>query len=347
MNFLNYVKDKRYFLCFYFMIMVFISILFILSSDLEQAWNHVIYINISCFFFVLLYVVIGYFYRIRFYKKMEELIHSPHDEALISLPKGKNYEQQLYLDLFKKIMNTHHKELQSLYKQKREHEEYIMSWVHEIKLPITSSHLLLENYEGKRVDLLMNKLEDELNKIEDYVEQALYYSRVDSFANDYFITELDLNKVIKNSVKKYSKIFIHKEIRFMMDDKQKKFVHSDKKWLGFIMDQIITNALKYTEKNGTISIYFEQDDKEKRLIIQDNGIGIKEEDINRVFERGFTGTTGRNHSKATGMGLYLAKKLANKLGHDLSIASLEGEWTKVTIHFPKIRNYYYLDNVQM
>ena len=125
-----------------------------------------------------------------------------------------------------------------------------------------------------------------------------------------------------------------------MDHDREKLVHSDKKWLGFIIDQLITNSLKYTYFEGSISIWFEQDDKEKRLMIQDNGIGINVEDINRVFEKGFTGTTGRNHSKSTGMGLYLAKKLANKLGHDLSIQSVEGEFTKVTIHFPKIRNYY-------
>lgn len=340
MNFLKYVKDKRYFLSFYLLIMMFISFVLLLSGELKEIWNNVVYINISCFFFLFFYLIGSYFYHRNFYKNIEELIQSPYEDAQSLLPRAQNSEQKLYLELFKRLMKQHQKQLETLYKQKKEHEEYIMSWVHEIKLPITSSRLLIENYEEKSIDDLINKLEDELDKIEDYVEQALYYSRVDSFANDYFITEINLNDVIKSSIKKYSKIFINKEIALTMDYDCEKLVHSDKKWLGFIIDQILTNSLKYTDCGGNISIFFHQDENEKRLTIEDNGIGIKVEDLNRVFERGFTGSTGRNHTKSTGMGLYLAKKLANKLGHDLSIKSREGEYTQVTIHFPKIRNYY-------
>jgi len=340
MNFLKYIKDKRYFLSFYLIIMLFISLILLVSVEPKDVWSNIVYINISCLFLAILYIMIGYFYHMNFYKKIEGLINSSQEDALTLLPDAQNHEQKLYLDLFEKIMNVQHKQLQSLYDQKKDHEEYIMSWVHEIKLPITSSRLLIENFEGKTVDYIVNKFEDEIDKVDDYVEQALYYSRVDSFANDYFVTENDLNQIIKKSVKKYSKIFINKQISLNMDHNREKFVHSDKKWLGFIIDQLITNSLKYTDNGGNISIHFEEDNKEKRLFIQDNGIGIKVEDINRVFERGFTGSIGRNYSKSTGMGLYLAKKLANKLGHDLSVDSIEGELTKVIIHFPRIRNYY-------
>jgi signal transduction histidine kinase len=106
--------------------------------------------------------------------------------------------------------------------------------------------------------------------------------------------------------------------------------------------KIIANSLKYTDAGGKIAIHFEEDSKEKRLVIEDNGIGIKLEDVNRVFEKGFTGSIGRTHAKSTGMGLYLAKQLASKLGHNISIQSVEGKFTKVALHFPKIRNYYHL-----
>jgi len=119
-------------------------------------------------------------------------------------------------------------------------------------------------------------------------------------------------------------------------------VYTDSKWLSFIIDQIVANSLKYTEEHGEVSFHVEEDAKEKRLLIQDTGIGIKIEDINRVFDKGFTGSNGRIHSKSTGMGLYLAKKMALKLGHDLSIQSETGRFTTVKIHFPKIRNYYHL-----
>ncbi|MEA1960846.1 MAG: ATP-binding protein [Bacillota bacterium] len=117
-------------------------------------------------------------------------------------------------------------------------------------------------------------------------------------------------------------------------------VSSDKKWLLFILDQIISNSLKYINPGGLIKIYTERSEREKRLIIMDNGVGIRTEDIERVFDRGFTGYNGREFTKSTGMGLYLTKKLARKLGHDVTIDSVYGEYTKVTIHFFKLGDYY-------
>jgi signal transduction histidine kinase len=125
-------------------------------------------------------------------------------------------------------------------------------------------------------------------------------------------------------------------------DEGGQLVQSDRKWLGFIIDQIVSNSLKYTGVGGEISFRVEEDGNERRLLIQDTGIGIKPEDIHRVFDKGFTGSNGRSHAKSTGMGLYLAKRLALKLGHDLSVQSEENSYTKVIIHFPKIRNYYRL-----
>ncbi len=215
-----------------------------------------------------------------------------------------------------------------------------MSWIHEVKLPIAAGRLLIENSSGKSVDYLIDKFEDELQKIDKYVEQALYYSRINSFSKDYFITEVELSQIIKESIKKYSKLFINKRIRFTMFEEQH-HVQTDRKWLSFIIDQVTTNALKYTNDGGRIDVRFEEDSKEKRLLIHDTGIGIPREDIHRVFEKGFTGSIGRTHTKSTGMGLYLAKQLALKLGHDLSIESETGKFTNVTIHFPKIRNYYH------
>ena len=115
---------------------------------------------------------------------------------------------------------------------------------------------------------------------------------------------------------------------------------TDTKWLSFIVGQIVANALKYTDDHGEVKFIGGEDEKEKRLIIQDNGIGIKPEDIGRVFERGFTGVNGRLQMKSTGLGLYLAKRLSHKLGHDISIESKENEYTKAILHFPKVNQYY-------
>ncbi len=328
MSFTQYLFDKRFFLCLYAIIMSFVSLVMFFGSQ-----HNILYTNFGCFCFIVTYLIIGYYQRNNFYKKLCETV----DFSV--LPNPQTNEQTIYYTLLKKLHDEHLEQLQIFYDEKSEHQDFIMSWIHEIKLPISASRLLIENSNSKTIDYIVDKFEDELDKIDHYVEQALYYSRIDSFAKDYFIDELSLEKVVKHSIKKYAKMFITKRIRIKMDNSDT-FVHSDFKWMSFIIDQIITNSLKYTDENGEIIIVIEEDIKEKRLLIQDTGIGIKTEDINRVFEKGFTGSTGRSHAKSTGMGLYLAKQLALKLGITLSIASEEGKYTKVVVHFPNIRNYY-------
>lgn len=334
----EYVQDKRYFLLFYICLMLFISTVMLFSENDQNTLSNVLYINISCLIFVCLYITIGYFHRKWFFKGLVETIDNAEEQFAILFPEAQTNQQKHFLELLKKIHQDNRDQLQHLHDEKKDQQEFILSWIHEVKLPIAASRLLMENSENKITDYLIDKFEDELDKIDNYVEQALYYSRIDSFSTDYFVTEVTVNQIIKNSVKKYSKLFINKEIQFQMDDSTQ-FVQSDSKWLGFVIDQIIANSLKYTDTDGKIAIQFEEDEKEKRISILDSGIGITSEDLNRVFEKGFTGLTGRHQPKATGIGLYLAKQLARKLGHTLSIQSKEGAYTKVIIHFPKIRNY--------
>lgn len=334
----DYIKDKRYFLTFYLCMMVFISLVVFFGNEQEKGFSLMLYINISCFFLLVLYISAGFLYRKKFYSEFKYLVESNQEEVLAVLPDAQKLEQSLFLNLFQKMLGNYQKQLQLLHQEKKEQQEFIISWIHEVKLPIAASRLLIENSENRSVEYMTDKFEDELNKIDDYVEQALFYSRIDSFSKDYFIGEVHANKILINSIKKYAKIFINKGIRLHMTDVEMN-VQSDSKWLGFVIDQIIANSLKYTDVKGEISIRFEEDSKEKRILIEDNGIGINERDIRRVFEKGFTGETGRNYSKSTGMGLYLARRLATKLGHDLSIESKKDIFTRTTIHFPKIRSY--------
>lgn len=340
MSFLAYIQDKRFFLGFYVLIMVFVSSIMLVSVGDRQAINsNIVYVNAGCFCFMAMYIVIGYFYRRAFFLELKASAGSDSEHAIATFSDPQNHQQTLYLELVRSLYEGHSRQLQHSIAEQRDHQDFIMSWIHEVKLPIAASRLIMNNSEGKSVDELVDKLEDELAEIDHYVEQALYYSRIDSFSKDYFITEVGLGQPVKECVKKYAKLFINKAIRLQMDDGQQ-FVQSDSKWLLFILDQITSNALKYTPEGGSITFSFEEDNREKRLMIKDTGIGIKTEDIHRVFEKGFTGVNGRSHAKSTGMGLYLAKQLAIKLGHELSIQSEEGLSTTVTIHFPKMRNYY-------
>lgn len=341
MKFSRYLKDKRFFLAFYVLLMSFVSLVLFLSTAELNMMNNILYINISGLLFLIFYLVFGFFNQRKFYQEIKRIAESDQEGVLAGLPKAQTYERKLYLDLIKNNNINYMHKLEKLHDEKREQQEFVMSWIHEVKLPIAASRLIIEKSEDKPAEWLTDKFEDELQKIDDYVEQALYYSRIDSFSKDYFITEVNVNQIIKSSIKKYAKLFIAKDIQIDIADKNQ-YVQSDSKWLGFVIDQLLTNALKYTDEGGKIAIVFEEDSKEKRVLISDNGIGIKMEDINRVFDRGFTGTAGRSGAKSTGMGLYLAKQLATKLGHGLTISSTENEFTTVVVHFPKIRNYYHL-----
>lgn len=341
MSFFQYIKDKRYFLLLYAGMMGFISMIVALSVNTGHALGSVLYIQIVCSAFTAAYLLIGYVYRKSYYRKLQELIDLDREDWPVAAPEPQNSQQRLYLELFAKLHRHHERDLRKLNEEKIDHQEFIMSWIHEVKLPIAASRLLMENSTEETADSLADKLEDELDKIENYVEQALYYSRIDSFSKDYFITEEPLEAIIKTCAKKFAKTFINKQIRFHMED-IRQTIHTDRKWLGFILDQIVANALKYTDEGGNITFTVEEDRKEKRLNIVDTGIGIQPEDLHRVFEKGFTGSTGRSHPKSTGMGLYLAKQLAHKLGHHLSIRSEAGRYTSVTIHFPKTDTYYRL-----
>lgn len=339
MKFKKYILDKRYLLLFYIILMSFVSLIIFLDNTVKVRVDNILYLNTVALVFLLIFLLFEFFHHHRYYANINNLIKTQKEDIIGCLPVPISNEHKLYHTLLQKIYEEQERKIEKLQEGKREYLEFITSWVHEVKTPIAVSRLVIENSEGKPQDKILISIEEELDKIENYIEQALYYSRVDAFSQDYFINETDVEKLLKEAIKKQAKTFINKSISIELLAKDA-IVITDKKWLTFIIDQILTNALKYTDKKGKITVYFEKDDKEKRLIIQDNGRGIKPEDLTRVFDKGFTGYWGREEAKSTGLGLYLAKSLARKLGHDITIESIYGEYTKVVLHFPKLSAYY-------
>lgn len=335
----EYLKDKKFLILFYIILMSFISSVIYLDHKTKITLYNLLYINFVSFIFFFIYITVSYLYKRRYYNLIYDIVKYKEEDIINSLPNPKNYEQHLYNTLLKKIYEKQNMQIEQLHEEKRENIEFINTWVHEIKTPIAVSRLIMENSTSKPLDKVLNDLEDEIDKIEGYFEQSLYYSKLDSFSKDYFIKEIDMQKLMREIIKRYAKTFINKQIKLEIDDSSL-IVYTDKKWIEFIINQILSNSLKYTNKKGTIKITFEKEKDEQKLIIEDNGIGIKPEDIGRVFDKGFTGYTGRQYSKSTGMGLYLVKKLSKKLGHNITIDSLYGNYTKVTIHFLKITDYF-------
>lgn len=204
--------------------------------------------------------------------------------------------------------------------------DYYTLWVHQIKTPIVASQLLVQDVTDRNIRSL---LEQEIFKIDAYTHLVLQYLRLENFHDDLQLKQVALEQLVKEVVRKYSLFFIQKGLTINLDDLDVKVI-SDEKWLLVIIEQILSNSLKYT-KSGGIEIYF----KDNTLYLKDSGIGIKDSDILRVFERGFSGYNGRLTQQSSGLGLYLSKKIADQLGHDISISSQVGQGTTVSIHFQK------------
>lgn len=174
-------------------------------------------------------------------------------------------------------------------------------------------------------------LDEELFRIEQYVEMVLYYQRLDSITSDFLFKKYDLRDIVNQAVKKHAMFFINSRLSFYMEEFSCSVV-TDEKWLQFVIEQLLSNALKYTRRGG-ISIRIEETDETALLIIEDTGIGIRPEDLPRIFERGYTGYNGRLDKKSTGIGLYMCKKVLEKLSHTIKVTSEVGKGTQVAIGF--------------
>ena len=256
-----------------------------------------------------------------------------------SLPIAVSSEQRIYNELLQKQYQVINKKLSEHQTKSIENREFITMWVHEIKTPIAVSKLIIENSLDHPSEEVLYSIGDEIDKIEDFVQMTLFYSRTDDFAKDYIINSIELKKIVNECIKRVFSSITNKNLNLQLKNLDLQ-IDSDKKWLGFIIKQILDNAVKYSPSNGKISIYAESHQDERTLIIEDEGPGIKEEDIIRVFDKNFTGSNGRKYVTATGIGLYLSQKIARKLGHRITIASDSGKGTKLIIHFPHWNDFY-------
>lgn len=210
--------------------------------------------------------------------------------------------------------------------------DYYTMWAHQIKTPIFALRLLLQENPSENKDALT-----ELFKIEQYVEMVLGYLRTEDMSSDLKLSRCTLDPIIREQIHKYAGIFVTKKLSLTYEGISES-VLTDEKWLGFVIGQILSNALKYTRAGG-IRIYLKDDSDSHAtsitLIIEDTGIGIREEDLPRIFEKGYTGVNGRENNRATGIGLYLSQKIMNRLGHRIYITSEEGTGTKVFLEFSR------------
>ncbi len=275
----------------------------------------------------------GYFRRAGFYKELRARLESLDQKYLITemIERPDFLEGKLLYDVMIQVNKSMNDRLASYRRASNDYREYIETWVHEVKTPIASSRLMIENNKNE----VTRSLETEISRIEGYVEQALFYTRSNSVEKDYIIKKVNLKEMISSCVKKNARALIESRISVQMQDLEED-VFTDAKWIDFIVGQILSNSIKYRrDQDPQIKIFAEKKENSIRLSICDNGIGIPPQDIRRVFEKGFTGENGRRFTRSTGMGLYLCKKLCEKLGLSISLTSQVGQGTLIEILFPK------------
>ena len=288
---------------------------------------------ITWFIVLILFFTYEYKKRKSYFDEVLRAADNLDKKYLISeiIDKPPYIDAQPYYYLLKKSSKSMREEINIIKNQRKDYKEYIEQWIHEVKTPISSIKLIEENNKSNVSRQVLQQLEN----IDAYVEQALFYARSEDVEKDYLIKEISMQECVNKVIIRNKQLLILNRINIEIENIDKT-IYCDSKWLEFIINQIIINSAKYrTQKSPTIKIYTRDVKNGIQLIIEDNGIGIPQNEISRVFEKGFTGNKGRINSKSTGIGLYLCKKLCDKLGLLISIDSKENTYTKVMITFPK------------
>nr|WP_317413884.1 sensor histidine kinase [uncultured Solibaculum sp.] len=330
MTFFEYAKDKA------LTIILNILCMFFLAFYLIALGNEIGSVLLILLAWVLLLAAIligGYLGRKRYFDRLMETVGSLEQRYLIAevMEKPVSVQDQQFYTLLRMANKSMMERITSIQHERRDYKDYIEQWVHEIKTPISAIKLICEN---NRSDTT-RKILSELESTERYVEQALFYARSENVEKDYLIKEVPLCQCVHAAIAQNKRILLSNQMSIQTEGLEKT-VYTDSKWLEFILDQLLINAVQYRKENGSsIRIWAEDIQNGVRLCVEDNGIGIEESDLPRVFEKGFTGQNGRIGKKSTGIGLYLCHRLADKLGLTLTITSKQGEFTKVELCFPK------------
>ncbi len=329
MTFFRFIKDKALLLLLHAVGMFLLTVFLCLTA---YSWDYCLIILFCWWAVLLIWLVVQFLSRKNYFTELEHNAKNLEQQYLLGelMPSSFRLEDELYRELIRKSNKSVIERIRQIEDAQKEYREYIESWVHEIKAPITAIALACENMRDERG----RQIAVENRRVENDVDMVLYYARSDEVYKDYLIAETDLQEVCGEVLMKNKQYLIQSHMQAEVDCPD--HVFTDKKWMSFILGQLILNSAKYRAlENARIHIFTEAEKRSVRLIVEDNGIGIKPEELPRIFEKGFTGSNGREKGRATGMGLYLCQKLCRKLGIEIWAESREGEGTKIVMEIPK------------
>lgn len=309
----KYRKDFLFFLTFTAIYMI----IFILYDTHAEA---VVYAFLICLVIGAIIVCTSFFK----FKKRHILLKEIYENLPLmtdKLPEPENLIQNDLQDIAHRLSEINQQNITAMRNHQKDSDDYFTIWVHQIKTPISAMQMLLQTDDTDK----SRNLSAELFRIEQYAEMALHYIRLDSDSNDFVIKTYDLDSIVKQAVRRYAPLFIRRRISLEYSPINANAL-TDEKWLVFVVEQLLSNAVKYTIK-GHAQIKYENN----ILSVSDTGIGILPEDMPRIFEKGYTGMSGRTDEKSTGLGMYLCKKVCDKLGHKISVKSEVGKGTSIFI----------------
>lgn len=278
---------------------------------------------------MVLCLIVFYFTRKKHLNRLLTMIEQLEERYLIPeiMPIPERADEQVFYQMMKMAEKSMLEKIGEVQQERKEYKEYIEQWIHEVKTPITAMKLLCEN---NRLEFTRDILV-ELENVNRFTQQALYYARSEHTEKDYFIREVKLSDVVHDTIAENKYLLRQNNMAITVDDMESS-VYTDDKWIRFILNQIISNAVKYRTEQPTLHFFATRANDQITLFIEDNGIGIPQSDLSCIFDKGFTGQNGRIVHSSTGIGLYLCKRLCNKLGIGLAVFS-EGSGTKVALSF--------------
>lgn len=335
MKFDKYLKDKLYAI-----LLIGTSFGIVLLIFFAFKVDRSVVISASSIYIIssILILIIDYLRKQKFYNKLLSNVEALDKSYLVleTLTKPEFYEGELLYQALYDINKSMNENVKIIEDHMQDFKNYIEMWIHEVKIPLATLVLISNNHKGQ----FDKKTKRQLKRLEDYVDQVLYYARSENAEKDYLIKEIDISKVIKNVGLKNMDDLLENKIDYIVDNVNVN-VLTDSKWLEFILSQIVNNSIKYKRdiENAYIKMTVLDEDDKTTLIVEDNGIGIKESDLKQVFEKSFTGENGRAKTKSTGMGLFIAKNMCKRLGHKIEIESECNKYTRIFITFAKNKYY--------
>ncbi len=324
----DYIKDRIVVILLHVSGIYFLSLFLIMLQNQTSA---VVLIDIAWSVVLICAMGVDFWQRRQYFKKVEDILDKLDRPYLISevAPIGNHIEDRIYHDLLRRSNKS---VIEAIHEKETEQEDYrsfIESWVHEIKTPITSVMLMCEN-----MDHPPDRMKLELQQVENQVDMVLYYARMENANEDYLIHPYDLRRIVSGAIQK-NRTYLRQQQAQIEVDMEEIIVPTDEKWIEFILTQFITNSMKY-RSDSPVHLHFwcEEKDAQVILFMEDHGVGIAKEEIGKIFDKGYTGNNGRTTHHSTGMGLYLCKRLCDKLGIGIRCESEIGQFTRMSLIFP-------------